>query len=440
MSRCAVGIGLALVALGMTSRASANGRFPAANQLVFDAVDGKHAAVRTTFGLLQTTDGSSFRWICEKALGYEGVFDPAIAIGGAGKLLVGLPDGLSRSADRGCVWDRAAAPVAGEYVIDLAVDPANAARVVAITGLGEGAPPGSQAKLFFSNDGGATFGAAMSLPEDFRPQTVDLAKTSATRIYASGLSPFARFAMFVRSDDGGATWTESTFDLGDASGAYIAGVDPTNADRLYLRIDGATNDELRFSSDGGGSFATVLSGPQLLGFAISPDGKQIAAGGPGMGVHVSGPEHSFKKTADHSVRCLTWTADALYACGTDPGDPFAIGRSTDNGASFATVFRLVDLEPLACGSTTTTGSICPAYWPDVSRIIKPAPDAGAVDAAPMFDAQNDARADAAEPAPPAESASGGGCGCSVRDGGFGFGAALTLIVAIALAHKRRTRP
>jgi len=54
-------IGAALVAFAPT--ASANGRFPEANQLVFDPADSKHAAVRTTFGLLRTDD--------EKT-GYEG--------------------------------------------------------------------------------------------------------------------------------------------------------------------------------------------------------------------------------------------------------------------------------------------------------------------------------------------------------------------------------
>jgi len=426
----------AAVALTLPVTARANGRFPAASQLVFDPSDSKHAAVRTTFGMLQTTDGATFRWICEKSLGYEGVFDPAIAIAGGGRTLVGLPDGLSRSID-GCRWDRAGAPLAGEYIIDLAVDPNDPKRVVAVTALGDGAPMGSQAKIHVSRDGAATFSETIALPEDFRPQTIDLARGAPNRIYASGLSPFGRFAMFVRSNDGGATWIESTFDIGDASGAYIAGVDPTNADRVYLRLDGATTDDLRFSPDGGDNFSSITTGPQLLGFALSPDGKYVAVGGPGMGVHVAGRDHAFRKIADHSVRCLTWTSEALFACGSDPPDPFAIGRSNaDATAPFAAVLRLADLEPLACAKDTTTGEFCPAFWPEVSRIIKPAPDAGPPDGGPpIMETGVDAAIDAPAPAPTSEP---DGCGCTTPRGGHGAGAIALLLVALGIAHKRRT--
>jgi len=414
--------------LMLSSRASANGRFPAASQLVVDPSDPARLAVRTTFGLMQSTDrGASFRWICERALGYEGVYDPAIAVPGDGSLLIALPDGLSRSSDRGCVWKRAGAPVAGEYIIDLAIDPNDPKRVVAITALAEGSPMGSQAKLFESLDSGATFTRTVLLPEDFRPQTVDLAKGAPKRIYASGLSPFARFAMVVRSDDAGATWTEATFDIADGRGAYIAGVDPTNPDRLYLRIDGESADDLLFSPDGAGSINKILSGPQLLGFAIAPDGKGVAAGGPGMGVHVAGPDHSFKKVADHGVQCLTWSTEGLYACGRDPLDPFAIGRSTDGTSAFSTLLRLADLEPLRCDKGTTTEDLCPAFWPEVSRLIGKTGgvDAGP-DATPMIDAGTDAGADAATPStPPSDDE---GCGCAVP----GRGAAPTALVALAL--------
>lgn len=436
MPRRALCLSFVLTATAFSAVASANGRFPAASQLVFDPLDNKHAAVRTTFGLLQTTDGgTSWRWICEKALGYVGVYDPAIAIAGDGSIHVGLPDGLARSTDRACTWVRAAAPLASEYIIDLAIDPTAPKRIVAITNLNEGSPMGATAKLFVSADGGATWGAPIAMPEDFRPLTVDLAPG---RIYASGFSPFGRFAMIVRSNDGGATWTESTFDMGDGRGAYIAGVDPINPDHVYLRVDGETTDQLLFSSDGAGSFSTLMTGAQLLGFAISPDGKQVAVGGPGVGVHVSGPEHSFAKVADHAVRCLAYSGDALWACGSDPLDPFALGRASKGAPPFATMLLLKDIAPLACAKGTTTEAICPAYWPEVSRTINPV-DAGANDAT-VDDATTPA--DAAidrEPVPPAEH--NDGCGCRAAPRGGSVVALIAVAVAVAIAlQKRRTRP
>ncbi len=409
--RRAASLAIALAGFAFASAASANGRFPSANQLVIDPLDERHAAVRTTFGLLYANDGATFRWVCEKALGYEGTYDPAIAIAG-GKVLVALPDGISRSAD-GCAWERI--PIAPVHIVDLAVDPENALRVVAVTALDDAAPPGARAMLYESLDGGATFGRSVELPEDFHPLTVDVV---GTRMYASGRAPFTRLAMVIRSGDSGATWNELTFDSG--GDAYIAGVDQTTPDRVYLRIDGEVKDTLLFSDNGAQSFATILDAPELLGFAVAPDGQHVAAGGPGFGVFRAGRDHAFTKIADLSVRCLTWTNAALYACATDPVDGFALARSTE-GLGFSPLLRLADLEPLSCPSTSTTGAVCPPFWPEISRAIKPPTDAGI-----------DAAADAvAESAPSDATAAGGGCGCqTTRGSGQGPFAGLSLMVAL----------
>jgi hypothetical protein len=369
---------LAVAALLLSRPAQANGRFPAASQLVFDPADDKHAALRTTFGLLRASDATTYRWICEKALGFEGTYDPPIAIA-RGAVLVALPDGITRSRDGECTFTRV---LGGATIVDLATD---GARVVAITGVAAGAPMGTRAKILLSTDGGETFGAPLDLPEDFRPLTVDLA---GSRIYASGYAPFASFAMVVRSDDGGANWTEATFDSGGA-GPYIAAVHPTDRDRLYVRLDGDLSDSLMFSSDGGSSFAKVFAAPELLGVALSPDGARVAAGGPRVGVHTAGVDHVFTKLVDADARCLVWNARGLFACGAES---FAIASLTDRATP---ILKLADVEPLSCAPGTTVGDVCAPFWPEVARAIKPAgaPDAG-VDATL---------------GPPAVSATGGGC-------------------------------
>src|SRR4051812_35323444 len=53
--------------------ARANGRYPAAQMLATRPGDddAQTMALRTTFGLLLSKDGGkSFRWVCEKALGF----------------------------------------------------------------------------------------------------------------------------------------------------------------------------------------------------------------------------------------------------------------------------------------------------------------------------------------------------------------------------------
>lgn len=371
----------------VTASAQANGRFPSASQLVFDPSDPAHAVVRSTFGLLQTTDGgASWQWVCEKAMGFEGTFDPAIAISGTGAIHVGLPDGMSSSNDRACGFRR----IAGDYVIDLAIDPASPNHLVAVTALSAGSPMGSTAKLLRSNDGGATWEPPRVLPEDFKPLTVEVTKG---RIYASGLAPFVGLGMLARSDDGGATWTERTFEGRDA---YIAGVDRNNADRVYLRIDGES-DELRFSGDGGSTFSTLMIGGELLGFALAADGT-VAVGG--AGVFVSGPDHAFKKVSDRAVRCLTFQGATLWSCTTDPDQ--AVLRADE------VKLRLAELIPLACANAT-----CARYWPEVSRTFAP------VDAGPA-------------PPSPAPSVIAGGGGCNVSGPSSG---ASVLVVALLLLRR-----
>lgn len=75
--------GLILAVVTVASRASANGRFPFANQLVVAPKDPTHIALRTTYGFLQSLDaGKTWVWVCEKSIGYGGTFDPAIGITG----------------------------------------------------------------------------------------------------------------------------------------------------------------------------------------------------------------------------------------------------------------------------------------------------------------------------------------------------------------------
>src|SRR5262245_56848508 len=99
------GMAAAVVVALASGTASANGRFPAAGQVVVDPGDAKHIVLRTTYGILQTTDaGQTWHWICEQAVGYGGVEDPSMAITVDGTVLAGIFEGLSASHDRGCTW------------------------------------------------------------------------------------------------------------------------------------------------------------------------------------------------------------------------------------------------------------------------------------------------------------------------------------------------
>lgn len=348
---------LALAAVLFAGTAQANGRFPAATQLVVDPADAAHVVVRTTFGLLQSTDaGATWRFVCEEHVGWSGTFDPAIAFTRSGALLAGLTDGLSRSADRACGFSRAPA-FAGQQIVDLAGD------VVAVTY----PAPGTQALFARSVDEGVTWSFGTTLPEDFVPATVDVAPTRPQRVYASGVGAFKAFASVVRSDDGGATWAESTFDMGGASAPYLAAVE-SDPERVWLRLDGDERDRLFFSNNGAVRFDPVIDKAEILGFALSPDGR-VAMGGPTDGLWIAGADHVFAKVSDVRVRCLAWTSAGLWACGDDAKDGFTIGLSTDGGRTFQKKLRLAELSPLPC-----VAEPCAKAWATISAQLQP--DAG----------------------------------------------------------------
>jgi len=218
------GAAVALVALSPLS-ARANGRFPQANQLVGDPSDPARLVARTTFGLLLTSDGgATWRWVCEDVVGFTGTFDPAITLSGSGALLAGLPDGLSHSSTFGCTWAKSTA-LGKEWIVDLAGDRIDTHHVVAVNAPVDLGVPGFQAFVAHSRDDGLTWSlAAGRLPEDVVPTTVDVSPSRPQRLYASGVGAFRAFASVLRSDDAGATWAESTFDMGGATAPYLAGV------------------------------------------------------------------------------------------------------------------------------------------------------------------------------------------------------------------------
>jgi hypothetical protein len=428
---------ISLIALcASAGDARANGRFPQANQLAVDPSDASRIVIRGTYGAVQSNDaGKTWRWICEESLGFVGIFDPAIALPSNGAILVGLPDALTRSTDRGCNFGKVAGPPEKKYVIDLAVFPPDPKRVVFVTSPVNTAP-GTQATFATSTDDGASWVEGTPLPEDFQPYTVEIAPSRAERVYASGRGPFPLFGIVARSDDGGATWEQVTFDLKGHLGVYISAIDKTNPDILYARFDGEPGDSLRVSTDRGTSWQEIFAGKgELLGFAMSPDGTKIAIGGPTDGVHVAKTsDRVFTKASNFGARCLTWAAAGLYGCGAEASDGFSAGISVDDGKTYTALFRAKDLEPLACPQGSTTQSTCPAAWPEVQRSLLGGPDAGA-DAAPA----NDASMPDAGPPPPPPATTTCGCRAAPREPSLFHGALLPAVVALCCGLRRRRR-
>lgn len=411
--------------------ARANGRFPIADQLVIDPADPSHIVLRTTYGILGSTNaGANFTWMCEVAVGYGGAQDPAMGILADGTILAGVFEGLAVSHDRRCSWSFVGDPLKGEYVIDVSVHRDDPSRAVAITSTGTA--NGFHVILAETGDNGVSWTqAGTPILSDMIALTVDVAPSNSDRIYVSGIVGKSYAPAIERSDDRGKTWKRTYFDATYAKDTpFIAAVDPTNPDRVYVRMGSPSVDRLLLSNDGAATWTEVYAGmDDLLGFALSPDGLRIAVGGPKDGIRIADSTSLvFQQVSSLYTRCLTWSTAGLYACANQFVDGFTLGLSKDEGKTFTPLYNLIDMCPLECPEGASGTAACAMYWPSVVATLSNEPLAcgGAATG-------SSSSSSGSAPSVPRD----GNCGCNL-EAQSGAWAPLAF-VALALASRRRRR-
>jgi hypothetical protein len=438
-------MGLALL---LAMPASANGRYPQSNQVLFSPTDPNLVILRTTFGVLFShDDGATWSWLCEGALGLRPTSseDPSLGLTADETLVAGVHEGLEISRDMGCTWSFVGGGLENQLIADLAVRANARTALVAVTstyepdaGADGGAGYGSQ--VYASTDNGATWSAqGTAVDPSVIVTTIDVAAGDPHRLYVSGLrvtaAPDGPVPVFLASSDDGAHWVESaTFPpLSHETAIYIAAVDPTNPDRVYLRSSGSTADLLSQSrlfvtSDAGKSFeiALVLAG-SILGFALSPDGSKVYAGGTD-GLFTAarenlGAPNAFRKVSTLVPHCLSTRGAELWAC-SDEASGFFAGVSTDDGASFAARLHFDGIRaPISCSSDAVaaqcSGLLFEQLCASLGGCARGQAEAGAPGAAA-----------AGQPK--------GSCGCSVAGGEGAAGLAAGFAV-VAMTVRRRAR-
>ena len=460
------------IALLAARSAAANGRFPQSNQIVFSPTDPNLVVARTTYGILPShDDGTSWRYLCDDVLGLppNSVDDPEIGLTAGNALVAGVYDphgpGLDVSTDLGCNWSCMGGALSGQDVHDVVVRPDAPHVVLALTstlGTRDGALD-NDSQVFQSTDDGATW-APLGAPIDptVTVETIDVAKSDPKRIYVSawrGYGAYKTVSLFV-STDAGAHWTEhpvAAYDNTTEDAIWIAAVDPTNADRVYLRTnaprDGGRS-RLFLSSDGGQSFAVATSFDlgraqssaaltgEFLGFALSADGSKVYAGSPDGGLFVANrADMNFKHVSDIRVHCLATRGNELWAC-SEQQNGFLIGVSTDDGKSFTTKLPSIlalcgpivcDPEPggpLGCGADANA-SACGASYQTFC-------DTYAGQITPPCGTCPGADAGVEDPGLAARPSGSSSCGCSAV-GGRGSIAGLAGLAALAAVAGRRRR-
>ena len=434
MARLVAFAALALVLLGAPG-VRANGRFPASSGVVFAPGDDASIFVRVTFGLLVSRDnGTSWRWICERAIGFSGPEDPSYVVTKSGAIVAGMFDGLRVSRDGGCTWQPLRTEAA--VFVDLTMR-SDGALLALASSYDRHTDAGSlyKTQLFISTDDARSFApVGPRLDETLLAESVEVAPSDPRRIYVSavrGADSVRKGAMLV-SLDGGLKWIERALYLAPKElGPYIAAVDATRPDRVYVRTSASPESPTRLlvSDDAAKTYRNLLDakGP-LLGFALAPDGNSLHVGGPEDGLLTGALDGTpLTQAAKLKVQCLTRQGNALWACSNEASG-FVAGTSADAGPVFAARLHLGDIAgPLECAKGSSVAKECETDWRKLRS------DLGLDDAPVDAGARKDAG-----PSEAAGAARSGGASI-VRRGAAWIVALFALLTAAAVAVRTRRR-
>jgi hypothetical protein len=281
--------------------------------------------------------------------------------------------------------------------------------------------------------------------------TIDVAASDPHRLYVAGFRQAAptggpnTASLFVSLDDG-AHWTERALPpLVNEVAAYIAAVDPSSADRVYLRTAGPTKppsqSRLLVTADAGLTIGIPLAfqspNGQMLGFALSPDGSKVYAGSPQDGLYVGeradlDASSPFQKTSSIHVQCLATRGSELWAC-SDEASGFIAGVSSDDGATFTPKLHLTGIEaPIACAPDATAAGCSGAAFQQQCEML------GGCAGSEAGVGPSDASSGGGGATLTGPSVSGGSCSVLGRRGASGLAAAAA-VAAIAGAARRKRR-
>src|SRR5262249_29540840 len=196
--------------------------------------------VRTTFGLLESTDdGATWRWVCEQAVTTQ-LTARLYQMGPAPQhvLYAATNQGISISRDDACNWEPAGGILTKAFTPDVFADSAQGSQRVLVL-----ATPVADAAIvpsgvYRSTDAGQTWESTPLFADDMGGLLggVEIAASDPQTIYMTMKRTQPLRPFLVRSTDGGANWTK--IDLGSvASGleVLLIAVDPHDANKVFLR-------------------------------------------------------------------------------------------------------------------------------------------------------------------------------------------------------------
>jgi hypothetical protein len=336
--------------------ARANGAFPDAQQVILPSDRPHQILVSTNFGvLISDDDGATWRWVCENVIGpFAGLYQVGPAP--ADRLVAKSGNGAVSSGDTACTWTTAMTPFPPENTTDLFPDPNDANKVYAIGILPlDGGT--AQYGIYVSSDGGKTFpnSALYAVPTNAVLSGIESSRSAPGTIYAA---MYTTGPSMLRSVNGGITF--QAFDLSATTMAplYIAGVDPMNANLLYLVAKTAPpGDTLAISNDGGMTIrlAVELSAAMTC-FLKRGDGTLLMGAVDGTGYRSKDGGQTFSPWKTPHLRGLAERNGILYAATSNVVDGYAVAMTTDEGTTWTPLLRLQDIQgPADCVKDACAG-------------------------------------------------------------------------------------
>ncbi len=355
--------------------ASANGRPPGTSTINFRQGHPSDVIAGMTFGAVISHDsGATWRWFCEDAVGYGGMYDPDYAYSSSGKIFATTFTGLRVNAD-GCVFDTT--PEQMKFVSSDELGPDGALYV--------GMADPTDSDIYKSTDDGVTF-ATMTMPGMINDwwQSIKIAPSDAQRIYLTGYrfaqSPVpdggtVKVFLLFTSTTGGTSWTPMQMDtiMADQNSAIeIAGISKTDPTIVYARVtiaNGTVGDTIYRSNNAGQTWTQILAkGDSLNAFLVRNNGD-LVAGTPTLGASVSHDSGAtwLPLTNPPHMNCINenaagevWACTQNYGTTQVPGDDAGIMKSTDL-VTWSKVLRYQDIQaPVTCPAGTVQKDKCEA--------------------------------------------------------------------------------
>ena len=274
-----------------------------------------------TTGLASSSDGGN-TWALTQVVpsgpqsASQQIFDLASPVGQPQSLLAASMSALYGSTNGGTLWTQVGAGLpANSSVTRLLVAPSDATVTYAYINPVPTFPASSTpVGIYRSADGGNTWSSVSSDPTIEPSALLAVDPTAANSLYGSSASAL------LKSDDGGATWNQMTWNYAAAEGVPNSlAVDPVHPQILYA----ASVASIMRSVDGGTSWEVLRAAgvlPIWTAFSILADPKR--------------PENLLVSTSGYGVQQLTVAPD-LALTATVPPSPVAVGAASTYSYSVA---------------------------------------------------------------------------------------------------------